>query len=128
MITLKGNNAGYEGDSNDVKPTDVPVNTIFRELDTNCKYYFTGEAWVEIPGGGGGGGFTPTKEQLAAMNSGITDEDVTQIAINENNISKQQDTTAQGGNGYAIINGIRLYISSTVPTGDIPIGSVGMGW
>lgn len=56
MITLLGNNAGYEGDSNDVKPTDVPVNTIFRELDTNCKYYYTGEAWVEIPGGGGGGG------------------------------------------------------------------------
>lgn len=56
MITLLGNNAGYEGNSNDVKPTDVPVNTIFRELDTNCKYYYTGEAWVEIPGGGGGGG------------------------------------------------------------------------
>lgn len=56
MISIKGNNANYEGTSADTKPADVPVNTIFRELDTNCYYYYTGEAWVEIPGGGGGGG------------------------------------------------------------------------
>lgn len=37
-------------------------------------------------GGGGGGGFTPTTAQLAAMNSGITSEDVEQISTNENNI------------------------------------------
>jgi hypothetical protein len=37
-------------------------------------------------GGGGGGGFTPTDEQLAAMNSGITSTDVEQIGTNENNI------------------------------------------
>lgn len=37
-------------------------------------------------GGGGGEGFTPTDEQLAAMNSGITSTDVEQISINENNI------------------------------------------
>lgn len=56
MISIKGNNANYEGTSADTKPAGVPVNTIFRELDTNCYYYYTGEAWVEIPGGGGGGG------------------------------------------------------------------------
>ena len=56
MITLKGNIANLEGTSSDQKPNDVPVNTIFRELDTNCSYYFTGEAWVEIPSSGGGGG------------------------------------------------------------------------
>ena len=56
MISIKGNNANYEGTSADTKPSGVPVNTIFRELDTNCYYYYTGEAWVEIPGGGGGGG------------------------------------------------------------------------
>lgn len=78
--------------------------------------------------GKGGGGFTPTDAQLAAMNSGITDDGVQQISTNETNISNQQDTTAQGGNGYAIINGIRLYVSSTAPTGDIPDGSVGVGW
>lgn len=38
------------------------------------------------------GGFTPTEQQLAAMNSGITAEDVAQIATNENNIlSIQQE-------------------------------------
>ena len=56
MITLKGNIANLEGTSSDQKPNNVPVNTIFRELDTNCSYYFTGEAWVEIPSSGGGGG------------------------------------------------------------------------
>lgn len=56
MITLKGNGAYYEGTSSDQKPTDVPVNTEFRELDTNCRYYFTGESWAEIPSSGGGGG------------------------------------------------------------------------
>lgn len=79
-------------------------------------------------GGGGGSSFEPTDEQLAAMNSGITAEDVEQIDTNKTNISKQQDTVASGGNGYAIINGIRLYVSATAPTGDIPDGSIGVGW
>ena len=47
---------------------------------------------------------------------------------NQNAIDGQQNTTASGGNGYALINGIRLYVSSTAPTGDIPDGSVGVGW
>lgn len=38
-------------------------------------------------GGGGGGGFTPTEEQLTAMNSGIDSEKVAQIGTNESNIS-----------------------------------------
>ena len=50
------------------------------------------------------------------------------VEVNETNISNQQDTIASGGNGYALINGIRLYVSSTAPTGDIPDGSVGVGW
>lgn len=29
---------------------------------------------------------------------------------------------------YLTINGIRLYIASTAPTGDIPDGSIGIGW
>ena len=35
-----------------------------------------------ISGGGGGGGFTPTDEQLAAMNSGITAAKLTQDETN----------------------------------------------
>lgn len=30
--------------------------------------------------------------------------------------------------GYIVVNGIRIYVSSTAPTGDIPEGSVGLGW
>jgi hypothetical protein len=82
---------------------------------------------AEYGGGGGGGGFTPTDAQLDAMNSGITSEDVEQISTNKTNISKQQDTTAQGGNGYAIINGGRVYFSDTAPTGTIPTGSIWIG-
>jgi hypothetical protein len=47
-------------------------------------------------GGGGGEGFTPTDEQLAAMNSGITSTDVEQISINETNILSLQQQV-----GYA---------------------------
>lgn len=50
------------------------------------------------------------------------------VDINQNSIDGQQNTTASGGNGYAIINGIRLYVASSAPTGDIPDGSVGVGW
>ena len=30
--------------------------------------------------------------------------------------------------GYIVVNGIRVYVSSTAPTGDIPAGSIGLGW
>lgn len=97
MITLKGYTANRLCLSSDQKPTDVDINTIIRELDTNKYYYFDGSTWNEIPGGGGGGGgFTPTDAQLAAMNSGITTEGVEQIQTNENNISSLQQAV-----GYA---------------------------
>lgn len=82
----------------------------------------------------GGGGFTPTDGQLAAMNSGITAEkltnDETNISNNKSAIEGQQNATTDTvpGNGYAIINGIRLYVSPTAPTGNIPDGSIGVGW
>ena len=44
-------------------------------------------------GGGGGGSFEPTDEQLAAMNSGITSEDVEQIDTNKTNILSIPRTT-----------------------------------
>lgn len=81
--------------------------------------------------GGGGGGFTPTQSQLDAMNSGITEERVEQIATNENNISSEQAKTTgmtEGGSNYITVGGIRVYVSATAPTGNIPDGSVGVGW
>ena len=89
-VTLKGNNGTYEGTSEDNKPLDVPVNTEFFELDTGKTYYYNGESWNEEPPCEGSG-FTPTAEQLAAMNSGITAEDVAQIATIENNILSIQE-------------------------------------
>jgi hypothetical protein len=64
---------------------------------------------LENGGGGGGGGFTPTDAQLAAMNSGITSEDVEQIDTNKTNIS--------------MINNNLIY-SPTQPTGDISDGAI----
>ena len=128
-VTLKGNNGTYEGTSEDNKPLDVPVNTEFDELDTGKTYYFDGETWNEEPPCEGSG-FTPTAEQLAAMNSGITTEDVAQIATNENNISTEQAKTTgmtEGGTDYITVGGIRVYVSATAPTGDIPVGSLWIG-
>ena len=61
-----------------------------------------------------------TTEQLAAVNSGITEDDVAQIETNKNNISTEQAKTVgmtAGGSDYITVNGIRIYVSATVPTG-----------
>lgn len=132
------NQMWIDGLSTDAKPTatidgmPIPNGSVFTEVDTGKTYMFDKDntTWYEVSlggGGGGGGGFTPTTEQLAAMNSGITTEGVQQISTNETNISKQQSTVADGGNGYALINGIRVYVSATAPTGDIPDGSIWIG-
>lgn len=72
--------------------------------------------------------FTPTTAQTNAMDSGIDSTKVVQIAANKDSIDDQQNTTASGGNGYALINGKRLYLADSAPTGDIPDGSIGVGW
>ena len=76
-------------------------------------------------------GFVPTEEQLKAMNSGITADDVAQIETNKNNIIDEQAKTtgmSEGGSNYITVGGIRVYVSATPPTGDIPDNSVGFGW
>ena len=40
----------YLGLSTDEKPTAVPVNTLFLELDTGDIYYFDGEDWQKVGG------------------------------------------------------------------------------
>jgi hypothetical protein len=72
-----------------------------------------------------------TTEQLVAVNSGITPTDVTQIETNKNDISSEQAKTTgmtEGGSNYITVGGIRVYVSTTAPTGNIPDGSVGVGW
>ena len=62
---------------------------------------------------GGGSGFTPTDEQLAAMNSGITAAGVEQISTNQTNISM-----------IVHANGTKLYFTETEPT----TASIGDYW
>ena len=76
-------------------------------------------------------GFVPTEEQLEAMNSGITADDVAQIETNKEDIIDEQAKTtgmSEGGSNYITVGGIRVYVSATPPTGDIPDNSVGFGW
>ena len=71
-------------------------------------------------GGAASGGFTPTEQQLAAMNSGIDSTKVAQIETNKNNISSEQQKTTgmtAGGSDYITVGGIRVYVSATAPTG-----------
>ena len=56
-------------------------------------------------GGGGGGGFTPTDAQLAAMNSGITEQRVQELAGID-------DT----GENFIEVNGVKLFFGSTTPS------------
>ena len=49
-VTYENKGLDLRGTSQDDKPTNVPVNTKFHELDTNDEYYFTGEAWAKVGG------------------------------------------------------------------------------
>ena len=72
-----------------------------------------------------------TSTQLSAVNSGIDSTKVGQIETNRGNIATEQAKTTgmgAGGSNYITVNGIRLYVSDTAPTGTIPDGSVGVGW
>ena len=75
---------------------------------------------AKYSGGGGGGGFVPTEAQLTAMNSGIDSTKVQQISTNETNILSEQQKTmgmTEGGSNYITVGGIRVYVSTTAPTG-----------
>ena len=59
MTLRPANYKEYVGLSTDEKPTDgVAVNSLFRELDTNDTYYFTGETWAKVGGDTTTGGDT----------------------------------------------------------------------
>ena len=130
------NQMWIDGLSTDSKPTTtvdgmpIPNGSVYTEVDTGKTYMFDKDntTWYEVSlgGGGGGGGFTPTQAQLDAMNSGINSTKVAQITTNETNIlTEQGKTTAMsaGGSDHIVINGVRIYVGSTEPTGTIPTGS-----
>jgi len=49
-------------------------------------------------------------------------------AANASIVGNTATNSFEATNSYVTINGIRLYVSSTQPTGDIPDGSLGIGW
>lgn len=62
---------------------------------------------------------TLTETQMAAVDSGITSTDVSQINTNKTNILSEQ-TKTQGidstGDNFIEINGVKLYFGSTTPS------------
>ena len=43
-------------------------------------------------------------------------------------LAANKSVNVLGDKGYIELNGLRLYISSTAPTGNIAEGSIGIGW
>lgn len=62
---------------------------------------------------GGGGGDSYTKAEADAKFQAKADMD---------------DYIEEQPGGYIVVNGIRIYVSATEPTGTIPEGSIGLGW
>lgn len=93
---------------------------------------------------GGGSGDTYTKAQIDAKLAekvGFSDIDTALSTTSENPVqnkavaiplnaatTKLQGIDSTDTNYIEMENGIRLYISSTAPTGTIPDGSIGVGW
>lgn len=70
-------------------------------------------------------------DDSSSVNKFATAAQLSQIETNKNNILSEQTKTvgmAEGGTNYITVGGIRVYVSATAPTGDIPDGSVGVGW
>lgn len=60
----------YQGLSTDQKPTDnVPINSLFLELDSGDFYYFDGEAWQMVGGSSDG---SSDLQPLAPDNGGAS--------------------------------------------------------
>ena len=73
--------------------------------------------------GGGSGGDSYTKAEADANFETKTDAASTYQAK-----ADMTDYIEEQTGGYFVVNGIRIYVSSTEPTGNIPDGSIGFGW
>ena len=83
-VTQKGYTANILGLSTDTKPTtDIDVNKIFWELDTNKYYYFDGSDWNQMPSSGGGGGGDITSANVTAMTGYEIAEEAAAIATTD---------------------------------------------
>lgn len=78
----------------------------------------------ELQAGGGGG----TVDAYTKAEADAKFETQTHAAATYQTKDDMSDYIEEKTGGYVVINGIRLYVSSTEPTGDIPDGSIGVGW
>lgn len=80
---------------------------------------------VLMGGNGGGSGFTPTTEQLAAMNSGINSTKVEEIATNSNKIVTLEAKTDLNiiRDSHADLNSLTWYNRIPHPTTGVPTSS-----
>lgn len=69
-------------------------------------------------------------DDLQAGGGGGTVDAYTKAEADAKFLSKTDaaSTYIKDDGSYITVNGIRLYISSTEPTGTIPDGSIGVGW
>lgn len=69
-------------------------------------------------------------DDLQAGGGGGTVDAYTKAESDAKFLSKTDaaSTYIKDDGSYITVNGIRLYISSTEPTGTIPDGSIGVGW
>jgi len=73
-------------------------------------------------GGGGGGGFEPTPTQMAAINSGATEDKINQIQTNANNINNKLTKLTDEGEFVYSHNG-NVQTSKGFEVADDPSGS-----
>lgn len=94
----------------------------------NKEFLFTANGWREV------GDITNLNADMiddsTTTNKFATAAQLDQIETNANDISSLQGKVkahSEGGTDYDVINGIRVYVSATAPTGDIPTGSLWIG-
>ena len=78
----------------------------------------------ELQAGGGGG----TVDAYTKAEADAKFETQTHAAATYQPKADMTDYVEEKPGGYIVVNGIRLYVSSTAPTGDIPENSLGIGF
>ena len=82
---------------------------------------------------GGGGSDSYTKAEADAKFEAKTDAAATYLSKSDAASTYQPkadmtDYIKEETGGYFVVNGIRIYVASSAPTGTIPDGSIGIGW
>ena len=77
----------------------------------------------DLEAGGGGTVDAYTKAEADAKF-----ETITNAASTYQTKADMANYLEEETDGYFVVNGIRIYVASSAPTGTIPEGSIGLGW